>query len=333
MGSDHGTVEDQPLEVGVLQGLEDPEPDPLGGPSIEPLPHQVPLAEAFREVTPGGAGLADPEHGIDEETIVRGGHAGVAGPAGEEVLDPLPVFICYRVAIHDACSTGSESFKRLPVLRKSPRYCPHGLGCSRQIDRISLRLFQEFARAPGIPAQSGRWEGKKDQGRPDRQRPGCPPEGLRSFPARTPFRSIILGDDPMRFSWKKPASPRIDTSRAGTTRRPKRIALSWDNLEERVVLSHGGGLAHLHAAQVASSSSTSSSSSTLFDGASDASDRHPDDPGRLGDDGWRADDAPFGVPDAPGRRAQTQQRLGPVNLRGQPGDDLRGQPDCLDARR
>jgi hypothetical protein len=108
VGSDHGAVEDQPLQVGVLQGLEDPEPDPLGGPSIEPLPHRVPLAEAFRDVTPGSAGLADPEHGIDEETIVLGGHARVAGPAGEEVLDPFPVFIRYRVAIQGACSTGSE---------------------------------------------------------------------------------------------------------------------------------------------------------------------------------------------------------------------------------
>jgi hypothetical protein len=127
VGSDHGTVEDQPLQVGVLQDLEDPEPDPLGGPSIEPFPRRVPLAEAFGYVTPGGAGLADPEHGIDEETIVLGGDAGIAGSAGKEVLDPFPVFIRYRVAIHGACSTASESFKRLPVLRKSPRYCPHGL--------------------------------------------------------------------------------------------------------------------------------------------------------------------------------------------------------------
>ncbi len=70
MGADYGAVEDQPLPVGVLQLLEDPEPDPLGGPAIEPLPHRVPFAEALGEVAPRGAGLGNPEDGVDEETVV-----------------------------------------------------------------------------------------------------------------------------------------------------------------------------------------------------------------------------------------------------------------------
>ncbi len=121
VGSDHGTVEDQPLQVGVLQRLEDPEPDPLGGPAIEPLPDRVPLAEAFGDVAPGGAGLADPEDGVDEETIVLGGDAGVAGPAGEEVFDPFPVFICYRVTMHGECSTGVGIIKSITCLTKIPQ--------------------------------------------------------------------------------------------------------------------------------------------------------------------------------------------------------------------
>ena len=118
MGPDHGAVEDQPLQVGVLQLLEDPEPDALGGPAIEPLPHRVPLAEALGDVAPGGAGLADPEHGIDEETIVLGGDAGVAGPAGEEVLDPFPVFIRYRVATHGWMLDGDGGVKWMTLLTK-----------------------------------------------------------------------------------------------------------------------------------------------------------------------------------------------------------------------
>jgi hypothetical protein len=100
VGPDHGTVEDQPLQVGVLQLLEDPEPDPLGVPAIESLPYRVPLAKSSGDVSPGGTGLADPEHGVDEESVVLGGDAGVARPAGEEALDPFPVFIRYLVATH-----------------------------------------------------------------------------------------------------------------------------------------------------------------------------------------------------------------------------------------
>ena len=104
MGPDHGAIEDQPLQVGVLQHLEDPVPDPLGGPAIEPLPHRVPFAEAFGDVAPGGPGLADPEDGVDEQTVIFGGDAGVARPPGQEVLDPFPVFIRYLMATHGGCS-------------------------------------------------------------------------------------------------------------------------------------------------------------------------------------------------------------------------------------
>jgi len=100
VGSDHGAVEDQPLQVGVLQRLEDPEPDTLGAPAIVPPPHRVPVAEPLGDVAPGGAGLADPEDGVDEESVVLGGDAGVAGATGEEVFDPFPVFIRYRVTMH-----------------------------------------------------------------------------------------------------------------------------------------------------------------------------------------------------------------------------------------
>jgi hypothetical protein len=100
VGSDHGAVEDQPLQVGVLQLLEDPVPDALGGPAIEPSPDRIPVPEAFRKITPGSPGLGDPEDGIDKETVVRGGHTGVGNLARQEILDAFPVFICYLVATH-----------------------------------------------------------------------------------------------------------------------------------------------------------------------------------------------------------------------------------------
>jgi len=100
MGPDHSAVKQEPLQVGVLQGQEHPLPDPLLRPAIEPLPDGVPVAEALGEVPPGGAGLGDPEHGVDEEPVILGRDAGVAGLSRQEILDPLPVLILDLMASH-----------------------------------------------------------------------------------------------------------------------------------------------------------------------------------------------------------------------------------------
>ena len=97
---DHGAVEEEPLQVGVLQGQEHPRPDALLGPAIEPLPDGVPLAEACGEVAPRGAGLGDPEHGVHEEAVIFGRYAGIAGLSGQEIPDPLPVLILDLMASH-----------------------------------------------------------------------------------------------------------------------------------------------------------------------------------------------------------------------------------------
>jgi hypothetical protein len=116
MSSDHGAVEDEPLQVGVLHHLEDPIPDFLGGPAIEPLPDRIPVPKAFGKVSPGCPGLGDPENSIDEETIVRGGHTGVAILAGEEIFDAFPVFIRYSMATHGWMLEGGEIEKLLTLL-------------------------------------------------------------------------------------------------------------------------------------------------------------------------------------------------------------------------
>jgi hypothetical protein len=75
----------------------------------------------------------------------------------------------------------------------------------------------------------------------------------------------------MRFPWNKPAS----ASASAPPRRPRRMEFSWDNLEERKVLSHAGGLSNLHGAlhgggpgtsnvSATSTSTSTSSSSTLM---------------------------------------------------------------------
>ena len=100
VGSNHGTIYDHPFQVGVLECLEHSFPDPLGGPSIEPLPDRTPKPEPLGKVTPGCPCLGNPENRIDEEAIVLGGYTGVAGLPGQEILDAIPEFIGYFMATH-----------------------------------------------------------------------------------------------------------------------------------------------------------------------------------------------------------------------------------------
>src|SRR6516162_5114400 len=129
VGADDGGVEDEPLQVGVLQGLEDPLPGALLGPAVEAPPHGVPVAEALGEVAPGGAGLGDPQDGVEEEPVVPGGPAGLAGPPGQPVLDPLPVGVRDRMAVrHDRPSVAGAKARLSPKL---PSPCPHDLDQER----------------------------------------------------------------------------------------------------------------------------------------------------------------------------------------------------------
>src|SRR5262249_35079983 len=111
---DHRAVEHQPLQIGVLQGAEGAMPDHVLGPAIEPPPSGVPRAEALGEVAPGGAGLGDPEHGVDEEAIVFGRNAAVTGLSRQEVADPLPVLILDLMASHARPSRWSSLGNSLP---------------------------------------------------------------------------------------------------------------------------------------------------------------------------------------------------------------------------
>src|SRR5262249_40218060 len=84
--------------VGVLQELEDPLPTALLRPAAETLPDAVPVAEALWQVAPGGSGLGEPQHGVDEQAGVLGGDARGAGPARQQVLDALEVLVADGVA-------------------------------------------------------------------------------------------------------------------------------------------------------------------------------------------------------------------------------------------
>src|SRR3954447_2265760 len=144
--SDHGAVDDHPLQVGVLQFLEDPLPHPLLGPPVEPLPDRTPRPEPLGQVAPRGPGLGDPEDGVDEEAVVLGGDAGVAGLAGEHVLDAYPVLVLDLMAAHGGHSCRETSWQSLPILLKTLRICLHGLRLLANTLRI-LFLDDSPARA------------------------------------------------------------------------------------------------------------------------------------------------------------------------------------------
>ena len=98
MRTDGGRVEDQQVEVGVAEGSQDRVPSPGLGPAVEAAPGAVPGPEPLREVAPGDAGAGDVQHGVDKEPVVPGGAAMLPGPAGQEVLDPVPDGVGDRVA-------------------------------------------------------------------------------------------------------------------------------------------------------------------------------------------------------------------------------------------
>lgn len=85
------------------------------------------MAEAFREIPPGGSRLGHPEHGVDEQPVLLGRDAGVAGLSGQEIPNPLPVLILDLMASHGRPSRSPTPGIPLPVLLKTSRYCPHGL--------------------------------------------------------------------------------------------------------------------------------------------------------------------------------------------------------------
>jgi hypothetical protein len=96
---DDGAVDHRVLEVGVSrQSLENTFEYALRGPSSEAFEDRVPKPEFVGKVTPGRAGAGDPEDGFDEEPIVRGGATRVAGLAGKQRSDPIPLRVLQHFA-------------------------------------------------------------------------------------------------------------------------------------------------------------------------------------------------------------------------------------------
>jgi hypothetical protein len=75
MATHDGAVDHRVFVVGILgEVLENPPPDTGFCPAAEATMHVLPVAEAFRKVTPGDTGTVPVEHRLNKQTIVRCGH-------------------------------------------------------------------------------------------------------------------------------------------------------------------------------------------------------------------------------------------------------------------
>jgi hypothetical protein len=83
-------------------------------PSISPV-RRLPFAVTLRQVTPGDAGAIPIDHRIHEQTVVGGRTAGMAFPAGQEILDLFPLIVAQSIAVRWLrFSEGSGSFQAFP---------------------------------------------------------------------------------------------------------------------------------------------------------------------------------------------------------------------------
>src|SRR5207248_605932 len=101
MSAHDGAVDDRVFVVGIgREMLEDALPDSGFGPAAKAPMHVLPVAEAFRQVAPGNAGAVAIQNRLDEQAVVRRGHADMALPSRQQLLDPLPLVIAQSVAAH-----------------------------------------------------------------------------------------------------------------------------------------------------------------------------------------------------------------------------------------
>ena len=86
-------IEHHPLQIGVLQCVEDLLPNPFLGPAIEPLKDTVPVAESFRQVAPRCSRASDPQHRLHEQSIVVAAAPRTPRPTRQQSFHSLPLLV------------------------------------------------------------------------------------------------------------------------------------------------------------------------------------------------------------------------------------------------
>jgi hypothetical protein len=102
-----GGIDDQVFEVRIFTQLgEKPLPDALFGPPPETSEHAVPVAKLFGQVAPRRAGTDQPQHRINEQTIVR------AVPA---LVAFLLAFLAWKISGSIGCHCPSVNARRIKI--------------------------------------------------------------------------------------------------------------------------------------------------------------------------------------------------------------------------
>lgn len=78
------------------------------------------IAQALREITPAPARAGHPEKRIEEQAVVRARTALALGPPRDELLDPLPLVVSKRVAIHRRSPKSALNPITLPLRTPNP---------------------------------------------------------------------------------------------------------------------------------------------------------------------------------------------------------------------
>lgn len=111
MGADHGAVDHLKLvwrNPGVVQGIQDVLPQSGKGPAAELPVDRRPLSELFGQVTPWCAGPRDPEHSIQNNTMIRR-LSPIRLPDGtNEAFEEGPLVVGYQVACQAHLPRGDE---------------------------------------------------------------------------------------------------------------------------------------------------------------------------------------------------------------------------------
>lgn len=94
MSTHDGAVDHRVFVVGFLgEDFEDSLPDAGHRPSAEPLVHVDGITETFRQVAPGDTGPITVQHRLDKQAVIRRRHPNRARPAGQTVLDAIPLIV------------------------------------------------------------------------------------------------------------------------------------------------------------------------------------------------------------------------------------------------
>jgi hypothetical protein len=62
--------------------------------------HDLPVAETRRQITPGNSSSISVKNSVNEQSVVRRGAADMTFPAGQKILDPLPLVVSQPKALH-----------------------------------------------------------------------------------------------------------------------------------------------------------------------------------------------------------------------------------------